>query len=57
MICSNCGNQIVINASYIRAGRNGTSYCSLECAYEAYEGYYTRKQVDETIELCTNYKQ
>ena len=56
MDCSNCGNEIKINDRYYVAGKNGTIFCSKECAYEAYEGFYTKQEVDSTIKRLTRLK-
>lgn len=56
MDCSNCGKEIKINDRYYVAGKNGTIFCSKECAYEAFEGYYTKQEVDSTIERLTRLK-
>lgn len=49
MNCQNCGTEIEINNRYYRAGKNGTTFCSKECAYDAYEGYYTPEEVEKTL--------
>lgn len=48
MICANCGNQITSN--HFRAGLNGTDFCSKECSYEAYKGFYSKREVNMQLE-------
>ena len=54
MECQNCGHEIHVNDRFQRAGKNGTVFCSRDCAYEAYEGYYTKKQINKTMESRTH---
>ncbi|WP_077705520.1 hypothetical protein [Virgibacillus dokdonensis] len=49
MICSNCGNGI-LQSRYYRAGKNGSVFCSKDCAHEAYEGFYSKQEVSKTME-------
>lgn len=49
MQCANCGQEINLGDSYLRAGKNGSIFCSKECVYEAYEGFYTKEEADRTI--------
>ncbi|WP_289891451.1 hypothetical protein [Virgibacillus pantothenticus] len=50
MICANCGENIQANQDYYRAGKSQTVFCSENCCYEAYEGYYSKKEITKTIE-------
>ncbi|NWO14668.1 hypothetical protein [Virgibacillus sp.] len=50
MICANCGKAITLHSRYYRAGKNGTVFCSKDCIHEAYEGFYSKQEVDKTIE-------
>ncbi len=56
MKCSNCEKQIKVNGRYFRAGKAGTIFCSKDCSYQAYEGFYTKQEVEKTIERHTRYK-
>ena len=56
MNCQNCGNSIHLEETFYRAGLHGTVYCSTECCHEAYDGFYTKEEVDKTIERHTRYK-
>lgn len=56
MECANCGQEIKVNDRYYRAGKNGTVYCSKECTYEAYEGFYSKNEIEKTTERCTRLK-
>ncbi|WP_153464808.1 hypothetical protein [Sediminibacillus terrae] len=47
--CANCGEPLHGNNTYFRAGNNGSTYCNKDCAYEAYNGFYSKKQVDQTL--------
>ena len=53
MKCQNCGHEIHVNNRFYRAGKNGTVFCSKDCCYEAFEGFYTKKDVDKTMEQHT----
>lgn len=46
---ANCEEDLSELKSFYRAGNNGTKYCSKQCAYEAYEGFYSREQVNSTL--------
>ena len=54
MECQNCDHKIQVNDKFQRAGKNGTVFCSRDCAYEAYEGYYTKKHINKTMESRTH---
>ena len=54
MCCQNCGHEIRVNDRFYRAGKNGTVFCSKECAYEAYEFFYTKKYINKTMESRTH---
>jgi len=54
MECQNCANEIHVNDKFQRAGKNGTVFCSRDCAHEAFEGYYTKKQINKTMESRTH---
>ena len=56
MKCSNCESEIKVNGRYFRAGKAGTIYCSKSCCYAAYKNYYTKKEVERTIEKHTRLK-
>lgn len=56
MRCANCGESIHLKERYYRAGLNGSIFCTEHCCYEAYEGFYTKQEVDKTIERHTRYK-
>lgn len=49
MICTNCSTPIKVNDTYYRAGKAGTVFHSKACCYEAYEGFYGKKEVEKTI--------
>lgn len=50
MQCQNCGRVLDSKNIFFRAGKNGTPFCSKSCIYEAFEGYYSKQEVDRTIE-------
>ena len=54
MECQNCANEIHVNDKFQRAGKNSTVFCSRDCAHEAFEGYYTKKQINKTMESRTH---
>ena len=54
--CSNCGKPIKLQDRYYRAGKNGTIFCSKACVYEAYEGFYSKQEIDSTIKRLTRPK-
>lgn len=54
MLCQNCGHEIGQSENYYRAGNNRTVFCSKDCCYEAFEGFYSRKEVDRTMEEYTH---
>mgnify|MGYP001947030556 CR=1 FL=1 len=56
MKCAHCEHQIYVNDHYYRAGRNGTIYCSTDCAYRAYEGFYAQQEIDKTMERHKRFK-
>lgn len=47
MLCANCESSIT--GYHYRAGMNGCTYCSKFCCYEAYEGFYTKQEVNKTV--------
>ncbi|KSU86569.1 hypothetical protein AS180_17940 [Priestia veravalensis] len=49
MICANCGEAIHSIDRYYRAGKNGTLFCSEDCSYEAFEGFYSKQEVEKTL--------
>lgn len=53
MKCQNCGQEIHVNDKFFRAGKNGTVFCSKDCSYEAFEGFYSKKEIDKTLEHHT----
>ena len=56
MKCQNCGQEIHVNGRFFRAGKNGTVFCSKDCSYEAFEGFYTKKEINKTMERHTNHE-
>ena len=56
MKCQNCGHEIRVNDRYYRAGKNGTVFCSKDCSYEAFEGFYAKKEINKTMERHTNHE-
>ena len=56
MKCSNCEQDIKMNGIYYRAGKNNTAYCSKDCSYEAYAGFYSKRKVDQTMKQVTRTK-
>ena len=45
-ICQNCGERL--GKTWVKAGRNGTEFCSRECAYEGLD-YFGKEYVDRTL--------
>ncbi|WP_161493855.1 hypothetical protein [Virgibacillus necropolis] len=49
MQCANCGKEIEKHDRYYEAEKNGTIFCSKDCAYETYESYFSEHEVDTTL--------
>lgn len=45
--CQNCEKEL--KGEYYHAGNNGTPFCSKECAYEAFDGFYKESEVEKTL--------
>jgi len=56
MKCQNCGQEIHVNDRFFQAGKNGTVFCSKDCSYEAFDGFYAKKEINKTMERHTNHE-
>lgn len=56
MTCANCGNTIQHSTLFYRAGKNRTSFCSRNCSFEAYEGFYSKDEIRKTLKVYTNHE-
>ncbi|HLQ71490.1 MAG TPA: hypothetical protein VK142_06780 [Bacillota bacterium] len=60
MKCEHCEEPIRKTETYCTAGLKHTVFCSKKCAYQAFRKFYTKDEVDQTMQILqhpiTNYE-